>query len=216
MTVETTLRKPTPPAEARAAAARVTDDELIVELEDGRTVAVPVAWFPRLAHGTADERRTVEVSPMGLHWPALDEDIETRALLLGYGSGEGSGSFQKWLRVQGELRRVGDYSWLRRDALSAGPCDAVTIVGDVRRAMGGYDDPPSAWHFAADADPFARLRRLGVDEDCARVREATDAATLADALDQLAALGLRQEQAGSGDGKPYLLAYRRDTTGVNP
>ena len=207
LTVETTSRKPTLPAEARAAAARVTDDELIVELEDGRTVSVPVAWFPRLAHGTADERRTVEVSPMGLHWPALDEDIETRALLLGYGSGEGRGSFQKWLRVQGELRRAGDYSWLRRDAVAAGPGDAATLVRDVRRATGGYDDPPSAWHVAAaaDADPFARLRQLGVDEDNACVREATDAAALADAMDQLSAAGLQREPSGGGT---FLLAWK--------
>jgi hypothetical protein len=54
----------------------VTDDTLSVDLEDGRTIAVPIGWYPRLAHGTLAERANVQISGVGygIHWPELDED----------------------------------------------------------------------------------------------------------------------------------------------
>jgi hypothetical protein len=82
-----------------AQTVRVTDDELIVELTDGRTIIVPIAWFPRLSHGTSDERDNWEFlgGGMGIHWEDLDEDISIRGLLLGRKSAETQASFKRWL-----------------------------------------------------------------------------------------------------------------------
>jgi hypothetical protein len=56
-----------------------------VELMDGRTLGVPIAWFPRLMRGTSGQRRAYRISPRGLHWDELDEDISIAALLKGLG-----------------------------------------------------------------------------------------------------------------------------------
>lgn len=61
------------------------EDQMWVELDDGRTLGVPLAWFPRLAHGTHEQRAKVEISPSGLHWDELDEDISVAGLLAGRG-----------------------------------------------------------------------------------------------------------------------------------
>ncbi|SFS15764.1 DUF2442 domain-containing protein [Yoonia litorea] len=59
------------------------DDLMWVSLQDGRQLGVPLAWFPRLMAATAEERTAVEISPFGLHWETLDEDISVPALLAG-------------------------------------------------------------------------------------------------------------------------------------
>ena len=64
---------------------RFDDNSLWVELSDGRVIAVPLAWFPRLLHASADQRAQVELSARGLHWEALDEDISVAGLLAGAG-----------------------------------------------------------------------------------------------------------------------------------
>lgn len=56
-----------------------------VDLEDGRTLGVPLAWFPRLLHATPEQRQAVELSRRGLHWEALDEDVSIAGLLAGRG-----------------------------------------------------------------------------------------------------------------------------------
>jgi len=56
-----------------------------VELSDGRTLGVPLAWFPRLLHGTSEQREQVRISSRGLDWESLDEDISVSALLAGLG-----------------------------------------------------------------------------------------------------------------------------------
>jgi len=78
----------------------VTDDTLSIDLEDGRTIAVPIGWYPRLAHGTPAERANFQISGAGygIHWPDLDEDIGVEGLLLGKRSSESPESFAKWLR----------------------------------------------------------------------------------------------------------------------
>lgn len=85
---------------ARVSTASVTDDTLAVDLEDGRTIAVPIGWYPRLAHGTAIERANFQISGAGygLHWPDLDEDIGVEGLLLGKRSTESPESFAQWLK----------------------------------------------------------------------------------------------------------------------
>jgi len=71
--------------DARARDVAVTDDELTVWLVDGRRVAVPLAWFPRLLHGSASERANWELlgDGQGIHWLDLDEDLSVAGLLLG-------------------------------------------------------------------------------------------------------------------------------------
>lgn len=70
---------------ALAQDVRVTEDELIVPLVDGRTISVPLAWFPRLLHATPQQRGHFELlgDGDGIHWPDLDEDISVAGLLRG-------------------------------------------------------------------------------------------------------------------------------------
>ena len=83
----------------RITGVSVTDDTLSVDLEDGRTIAVPIGWYPRLTHGTLVERTNVQIAGagFGLHWPDLDEDVGIEGILLGKRSNESSRSFEKWL-----------------------------------------------------------------------------------------------------------------------
>ena len=78
----------------------VTDDSLTVDLSDGRSISVPLAWYPRLLQGTREERSNWRLvgNNEGVHWPDLDEDISVENLLLGHPSGESQDSFKKWLK----------------------------------------------------------------------------------------------------------------------
>ncbi len=69
----------------RASSVRFDEDSMWVELSDGRTLGVPLAWFPRLLHGTPAQRDQVTMSSRGLHWEELDEDISIAGLLAGRG-----------------------------------------------------------------------------------------------------------------------------------
>jgi hypothetical protein len=77
----------------------VTEDTLTVDLVDGRTVAVPLAWYPRLLYSTPEARRKWRLigNGEGIHWPDLDEDISVENLLMGKPSGESQRSFKRWL-----------------------------------------------------------------------------------------------------------------------
>ena len=85
--------------EARAQAIKLTDEDLIVDLVDGRTVIVPLGWFPRLWHGSKEERANFEIFGDGayIHWPDLDEDLTVAGLLEGKRSEESPTSLKKWL-----------------------------------------------------------------------------------------------------------------------
>ena len=78
---------------------QVTSDSLIVDLADGRTLVVPLEWYPRLLHGTESERRNYQLQGDGyeIAWPALDEHIGIDGLVAGRRSGEGAESFSRWL-----------------------------------------------------------------------------------------------------------------------
>ncbi len=80
----------------------VTDDTLTVELSDGRSLSVPLAWFPRLVHATPAERKNWRLIGRGhgIHWNKLDEDISIEGLLAGKPSGESQASFKKWLSAR--------------------------------------------------------------------------------------------------------------------
>lgn len=82
-----------------AQSVAVTSDTLQVDLVDGRTLAVPVTWYPRLAHGTPAERAEWQLigGGHGVHWPQLDEDISVDDLLAGRRSSETQASLQRWL-----------------------------------------------------------------------------------------------------------------------
>ena len=77
----------------------VTQDTLTVELSDGRTISVPLGWYPRLAHATQSERDNWRLIGQGhgIHWEDIDEDVSVEGLLAGKPSGENQGSFKKWL-----------------------------------------------------------------------------------------------------------------------
>ena len=82
--------------------ATVTGDTLTVELSDGRTIAVPLAWYPRLIHATKKERGNWRLigKGQGIHWPDLDEDVSVEGLLAGRPSGESQESFRRWLELR--------------------------------------------------------------------------------------------------------------------
>ena len=84
---------------ARAKHVTVTEDSLVVDLADGRTISVPLGWYPRLVHGTPAERdnRRLIGNGEGIQWPDLDEDISVENLLTGRSSGESQRSFKQWL-----------------------------------------------------------------------------------------------------------------------
>src|SRR5215216_5722267 len=86
-------------AEARAQNVAVTDDTLAVDLSDGRTISVPLAWYPRLLHASPEERDNWRFigDKEGIHWPDLDEDVSVENLLAGKPSGESQSSFKRWL-----------------------------------------------------------------------------------------------------------------------
>ena len=77
----------------------VSEDTLCVDLSDGRSISVPLAWYPRLSHASSAERKRWRLigRGVGIHWEELDEDISVEGLLAGKPSGESQASFSKWL-----------------------------------------------------------------------------------------------------------------------
>jgi len=80
----------------------VTDESVIVDLEDGRTLIVPILWHPRLAYARVDERQHLEINRNVIRWPEIDEEINVRGMLLGRKSGESAESLQRWLSERRE------------------------------------------------------------------------------------------------------------------
>jgi hypothetical protein len=91
-------------AGSRAIAVRLTEDSLVVDLADGRTISAPLAWYPRLLQASVNERGHYRLigEGEGIHWPDLDEDISVENILAGRGSGESAKSFARWLEVRAE------------------------------------------------------------------------------------------------------------------
>ena len=83
-------------ADIRVRDVSVSEDELTVALMDGRTIIVPLAWYPRLAAGTPEQRGHWELAGAGygIHWPELDEDLSTEGLLAGARAPRGSASWR--------------------------------------------------------------------------------------------------------------------------
>ena len=92
---------------SRAFFIQVSEDSLSADLEDGRSLTVPLAWYPRLLHGTPEERANWKLigKGEGIHWPDLDEDISVENLLNGQPSGESQSSFKKWLSSRSSVKK---------------------------------------------------------------------------------------------------------------
>ena len=99
-----TSSRPHSPQTDFARDVRVTNERLVVELTDGRIVSVPLDWYPRLLHGTAQERAGWELigGGEGIHWPELDEDVSVEGILGGLRSGESDQSLRRWLERRRE------------------------------------------------------------------------------------------------------------------
>jgi hypothetical protein len=80
----------------------ISEDSLIVDLDDGRTISAPLAWYPRLLHGSLKERNNWRLigKGEGIHWPDLDEDISLENILFGKPSGKSIISFKRWLECR--------------------------------------------------------------------------------------------------------------------
>jgi hypothetical protein len=78
----------------------ITEDTLNVDLSDGRTISVPLNWFPRLLHASQKHRNNWRLigKGHGIHWDDIDEDISVEGLIAGQPSGESQSSFKKWLQ----------------------------------------------------------------------------------------------------------------------
>ena len=81
-----------------AASVAITENTLTANLSDGRTICVPLTWYPRLVHATMEERCNWRLvgGGAGIHWPDLDEDLSVEGLLAGRPSGESQRSFTRW------------------------------------------------------------------------------------------------------------------------
>ena len=91
-----------------AESVRLDEDTLTAELSDGRTISVPLVWYPRLARANVTERNNwcLTGGGQGIHWPDLDEDISVESLLAGRTSGESQASLKRWT----ESRQAGEKS----------------------------------------------------------------------------------------------------------
>ena len=89
--------------EVFAQSVAFTEDAITVFLDDGRSISVPLAWYPRLLAGTLEERNHYELigDGEGIHWPDLDEDISVEGLLAGRRSAESDASLSRWMERRG-------------------------------------------------------------------------------------------------------------------
>ena len=83
----------------RAETVIISEDAITAELSDGRSISAPLAWYPRLLHGTPEERSDWRLigGGVGINWPALDEDVSVGNLLAGQASSESQQSLKRWL-----------------------------------------------------------------------------------------------------------------------
>ena len=88
---------------ANAVSVDISDELLSVELDDGRSVSLPLSWYPRLFHGTTEERKNFRLigKGAGIHWEDLDEDLSTESIIAGHRSQENQQSLEKWLKSRG-------------------------------------------------------------------------------------------------------------------
>ena len=92
----------------RAVRAQLTDEALVVDLADGRTISVPLVWYPRLLRASMEERQQFRLigSGEGIHWVLLDEDVSVEGIVAGRRSMESAESFRRWLEDRRERGAV--------------------------------------------------------------------------------------------------------------
>lgn len=88
-----------------AQSVQFSDDSMTVFLDDGRSISIPLTWYPRLLHGSPQERQKVELigDGEGIHWPMLNEDISVEALIAGKRSAESDASLARWLQSRASI-----------------------------------------------------------------------------------------------------------------
>lgn len=88
-----------------AVSVHVTDEALSVDLSDGRTIFVPLGWYPRLEYATPEEREKWRLigNGHGIYWEDIDEDISVEGLIFGKPSGESQNSLKKWLQERNKI-----------------------------------------------------------------------------------------------------------------
>jgi hypothetical protein len=125
----------------RAQNVGLTEDTLSVDLTDGRTISVPLGWYPRLQRGKPAERRNWRLigDGEGVHWPDLDEDVSIANLLAGKHSGESPASFQRWMERRGSAEQIlrhhdGEES-VRNPKTAPSPRDPLANVRPRRRKI---------------------------------------------------------------------------------
>ena len=93
--------------ESKAQTVVVTEEAISVDLIDGRTITVPIAWYPRLQNGNTKERKRWRLigGGTGIHWAGLDEDISIDNIILGKASGESQASFKRWLETRQKQKK---------------------------------------------------------------------------------------------------------------
>ncbi len=116
----------TPVREARAQRVTVTEDSLVVDLIDWRSISAPLVWYPRLLNGTPGERNEWRLiaDGEGIHWPDLDEDLSVDSLIVGRPSGESQESLKRWL--EGRKVRAGRASGDKAVSKAARPQRAAS------------------------------------------------------------------------------------------
>jgi hypothetical protein len=113
-------------ADERVVDVKFTKDTFSVALRDGRTITVPLAWYPRLFNATSAQRKNWRVAGAGygIHWPDIDEDISVANLLSGQPSAESQSSFKKWLAGRAKASRGRrKRSGAKPGAAAEKPCD---------------------------------------------------------------------------------------------
>lgn len=134
----------------------LTDDTLSVDLSDGRTISVPLTWFPRLLYASTEERENWRLigKGQGIHWEDIDEDISVEGLLAGKPSGESQDSFKKWLALKKAVAK-------KPTRVSA----SGTILAIVKRSRKGVDstglEKKTGFESKKIRDITYRLRKQG-------------------------------------------------------
>jgi Protein of unknown function (DUF2442) len=196
---------------------RTDDTTLTVELADGRSIRTPMAWYPRLAYGTAQERANWRpiADGEGIHWPDLDEDISIEGLLAGRRSGEGAASLKRWTAIQDQLRRMpADLRGLRREVLLTGKLPLKELVRRVWSTIEAYDSEPGDWSVGVVADPFDHLSQHHMNESSAcAVYQAESANDASKAKSEVISRGARESASESvPDDAAYVCIFSEGTS----
>jgi hypothetical protein len=123
--------------EARAQKVVVGEDSLAIDLMDGRTITVPLLWYPRLWYGTPEERNKLEIIGDGtlIHWPDLDEDLSVSGVLAGRRSGESQQSLKKWLAQRATSGEQTRYRRARQSSVPVRDKSSVPTTVQPNRKM---------------------------------------------------------------------------------